>query len=225
MIEFRDVSQKFGNRTVLHNINAELSERRIAIVGSNGSGKSTFARLINGLQLPTGGTVQIDGTDTRTDGKLVRRKVGFVFQNPDNQIVLPLVEEDLAFGLKNSGIDKDTISHEMDGLLDDYGLKDLRKHPTHLLSFGQKQLLAILGVIIMKPDYIVFDEPTTLLDLRNKNKIRKVIRDLGQTVVVISHDLDFLDDFDRVLVLSEGSIVADDCPSSALSKYVEMMQQ
>lgn len=224
MIEFKGVTQKFGDRTVLNNINVKLSERRIAIVGSNGSGKSTFARLVNGLQLPTSGTVEVDGIDTRDNGKAVRKKVGFVFQNPDNQIVLPFVDEDLAFGLKNIGISKQQITERIDATLRKYDLEEFKKHPTHFLSFGQKQLLAICGVVIMEPDYIVFDEPTTLLDLKNKRRVAKVIRELPQTALVISHDLDFLEEFDRVLVFDNGEIVVDDRPSLALPQYLEMMR-
>ena len=224
MIEFKGVTQKFGDRTVLNNINVKLTERRIAIVGSNGSGKSTFARLINGLQLPTAGNVEVDGIDTKDNGKAVRKKVGFVFQNPDNQIVLPFVDEDLAFGLKNIGISKQQIAEKIDATLRRYDLEEFKKHPTHFLSFGQKQLLAICGVVIMDPDYIVFDEPTTLLDLKNKKRVAKVIRELPQTAIVISHDLDFLGEFDRVLVFDNGKIAVDDRPSRALPQYLEMMR-
>ncbi|MEO9648696.1 MAG: ATP-binding cassette domain-containing protein [Hyphomicrobiales bacterium] len=223
MIEFKNVSQVFGNRVVLNEIDVKLTERRIAIVGSNGSGKSTFARLINGLQLPTSGKVEVDGVDTRSDGKTVRKNVGFVFQNPDNQIVFPLVEEDLAFGLKNIGLKKDQISEKVDNVLRRYNLQDFKSHPAHFLSGGQKQLLAISGVAVMEPRYIVFDEPTTLLDLRNKRKVSEVIRNLEQTAIVISHDLEILEDFDRVLVFEDGKIAIDDQPSTALKRYVEMM--
>lgn len=225
MIEFKNVTQKFGERTILNGVNIRLTESRIAIVGSNGSGKSTFARLINGLQLPSSGNVEIDGLDTRKNGKAVRRKVGFVFQNPDNQIVFPLVEEDLAFGLKNIGIGKQQAAEKIDAVLRLYDLQDFRNYPTHHLSAGQKQILAISGVVIMEPDYIVMDEPTTLLDLRNKRRVSEVIAGLGQKVVMISHDLDLLREFDRVLVFEGGEIVIDDQPSVALPLYLEMMQE
>lgn len=223
MIQIRDVSHAFGDRTVLRDIDLTLSERRIGIVGSNGSGKSTFARLLNGLQLPTRGRVLVDGLDTRTHGRDVRRKVGFVFQNPDNQIVFPVVEEDLAFGLKNIGLDRETVRERIDGVLARYDLSGFRQHPSHLLSGGQKQLLAISGVLVMEPEYVVFDEPTTLLDLRNKRRVAEVIRELDQTVIVVSHDLDLLADFDRVIVFEDGRVAVDDAPSPALGRYVEMM--
>ncbi|MGX9351841.1 energy-coupling factor ABC transporter ATP-binding protein [Shimia sp. W99] len=223
MIEISNVSLAYGQRTVLRDISLTLSERRIAIVGANGSGKSSFARLLNGLLLPTEGTVKVDGLDTRSHGKDVRRKVGFVFQNPDNQIVFPVVEEDLAFGMKNLGFTKDTIAAKTTEILTRYDMLDLREHPAHLLSGGQKQLLAISGVLVMDPAYVVLDEPTTLLDLRNKRRITRAIDALDQTVIIASHDLDLLGDYDRVIVFDEGSIVADDVPGKAIPFYVNRM--
>ena len=223
MIEINGVSHAFGTREVLHDLNLRLTEKRIGIVGSNGCGKSTFARLLNGLLLPQQGEVSVDGLNTRKAGKAVRRKVGFVFQNPDNQIVFPVVEEDLAFGMKNLGLAKQTIRERTDAALARYDLQELRQHPAHLLSGGQKQLLAISGVLVMQPDYIVFDEPTTLLDLRNKRRIAQAIAELDQTAIVVSHDLEFLQDFDRVLVFDHGRVVVDDVPAVALKEYVRMM--
>ncbi|ADP09984.1 Cobalt import ATP-binding protein CbiO [Erwinia sp. Ejp617] len=223
MLELQGVSHAFAERQVLNNINLQLTEKRIGIVGSNGCGKSTFARLLNGLLLPKQGEVRVDGLNTRQHGKAVRRKVGFVFQNPDNQIVFPLVEEDLAFGMKNLGLSKATIRERTDAALARYDMQDLRQHPAHLLSGGQKQLLAISGVLVMEPQYIVFDEPTTLLDLRNKRRIAEAIAGLEQTAIVVSHDLDFLQDFDRVLVFEGGQVVADDIPAVALNAYIRMM--
>ncbi|BCM82738.1 energy-coupling factor ABC transporter ATP-binding protein [Methylobacterium indicum] len=223
MIEIRQVGHAFGERTVLRDLTLDLTERRIAVVGGNGSGKSTFARLLNGLLVPSRGTVRVDGLDTRRDGKAVRRKVGFVFQNPDNQIVLPVVAEDLAFGLKNLGLPKDEIARRTEEALRRYDLHEFADHPAHLLSGGQKQLLAIAGVLAMAPDVIVFDEPTTLLDLRNKRRIAQAIDGLSQRAIVVSHDLAFLEHFDRVLVFEDGRVVIDDRPAVALPAYIAMM--
>jgi biotin transport system ATP-binding protein len=223
MIEISDVSLNYDGLAVLRGINLSLSERRIAIVGSNGSGKSSFARLLNGLQLPSSGTVCIDGLDTKKDGKQVRKKVGFVFQNPDNQIVLPVVDEDLAFGLKNLKLPQDVIDRKVTEILQRYDLLNFRKHPSHHLSGGQKQLIAISGVIAMEPAYVVLDEPTTLLDLRNKRRIAEVIDGLEQTAIVVSHDLDLLRNFDRVIAFEDGALVIDDTPSAALARYVERL--
>ncbi|MDB6370563.1 energy-coupling factor ABC transporter ATP-binding protein [Photorhabdus bodei] len=223
MLEIRNVTHAYGERVILKELNLQLKEKRIAIVGSNGCGKSTFARLLNGLLVPKSGDVLVDGLNTRTEGKAIRRKVGFVFQNPDNQIVFPVVEEDLAFGMKNLGFTKDKIRQRTQEVLSRYDLLQFREHPAHLLSGGQKQLLAISGVLVMEPDYIIFDEPTTLLDLRNKRRVAEAIDNLSQTVIVVSHDLDFLVGFDRVLVFDEGRVVVDDIPSIAIPEYVRMM--
>ncbi|WP_035007758.1 energy-coupling factor ABC transporter ATP-binding protein [Candidatus Bartonella washoeensis] len=223
IIKFNNVTQNFGDLCVLRDITVELTERRIAVIGANGSGKSTFVRLISGLQLPSNGFVSVDGLDTKRDAKAVRRKIGFVFQNPDNQIVLPLVEEDLSFGLKNLKLSKDEIKERVDEILQRYDLQTLRNHAVHLLSGGQKQLVAISGVVAMKPDYIIFDEPTTLLDLRNKRRITQVIEELSQTAIVVSHDLEFLRNFDRVLVFDKGEIIVDDIPFVAIKEYIRRM--
>ncbi|OPB31155.1 energy-coupling factor ABC transporter ATP-binding protein [Bartonella sp. AR 15-3] len=222
-IKFDKVTQIFDDLCVLKNINVNLTEKRIAIIGANGSGKSTFVRLINGLQLPSNGSVNIDGLDTKYDAKAVRRKVGFVFQNPDNQIVLPLVEEDLSFGLKNLKLSKDEIKKRVDEVLQYYDLQAFRNHAIHLLSGGQKQLVAISSVVAMKPNYIVFDEPTTSLDLQNKRRVTQAIKELPQTTIIVSHDLEFLKEFDRVLVLDKGEIAVDDIPLVAIKEYIRRM--
>jgi biotin transport system ATP-binding protein len=223
MIQLHDVHHHFGERPVLQGLDLTLSERRVAVVGGNGSGKSTFARLLNGLLVPERGRVLVDGLDTRKDARAIRRKVGFVFQNPDNQIVLPTVEEDVAFGLKNLRLGPADISERVTAILHRYGLEDFRHHPAHLLSGGQKQLLALSSVLVMEPSYVVFDEPTTLLDLRNKRRLAQAIHDMPQTAIVVSHDLELLRDFDRVLVFDGGRVVLDDVPSVALDSYVRMM--
>lgn len=223
MIEVTNVSHRFGERTVLASVDLTLTERRVAVIGSNGSGKSTFARLLNGLLIPDEGTVRVDGTDTRRDVKAVRRKVGFVFQDPDAQIVMPLVEEDIAFGLKNQKLGRREMARKVDEVLDRYNLADLRHHPTHSLSGGEKQILALSSVLVMEPEYIVLDEPTTLLDLRNKRMMLAILAALPQTAIVVSHDLDLLDGFDRVIVFDRGRVVMDGPPDVAVARYVELM--
>ena len=223
MIELRHVSHHYDERPVLRSLSLTLRERRIGVVGSNGSGKSTFARLLNALLLPAAGQVLVDGLDTRQDPKGVRRKVGFVFQNPDHQIVFPVVEEDLAFGLKNLKLPPAEVEARIGEVLDRYDLGEYRQHPSHLLSGGQKQLLAISGVLVMRPEYVVFDEPTTLLDLRNRNRVAAAIGELPQTAIVVTHDLDLLRDFERVLVFEAGELIADAPPAEALRVYRERM--
>ena len=223
MIEFREVSHAYDGKAVLQDINLTLTERRIGVIGCNGSGKSTFARLLNGLLLPSQGAVLVDGLNTREKAKEVRRRVGFVFQNPENQIVFPVVEEDLAFGLKNLKLPPAELEQRISEVLARYDLQAFRQHSSHLLSGGQKQLLAISGVLVMQPAYVVFDEPTTLLDLRNRNRIVQVIRELPQTAIVVTHDLELLSDFQRVLVFDGGRIVKDAPPHEAIPFYCELM--
>ncbi|ABC22132.1 ABC transporter protein [Rhodospirillum rubrum F11] len=223
-IEIAAVHQRFDTFEALRGIDLMLTERRIGIVGGNGSGKSTFARLLNGLLVPTEGKVLVDGLDTARSGKAVRRKVGFVFQNPDNQIVFPVVEEDVAFGLKGLKLPKAERDALVDQVLDRFGLGALRAHSSHALSGGQKQLLALAGVLITQPDCVVFDEPTTLLDLRNARKVAGVIRDLEQSAIVVTHDLGLLADFDRVIVFENGKVSIDDRPGPALARYIGTMQ-
>ena len=215
MIELRKVRYLVGQHLLIDGVSTVLSERRIAVIGANGSGKSTFARLLNGLLLPSTGDVLIDGIDTRHDGKAVRKKVGFVFQNPDNQIVFPTVEEDLAFGLKNLGLAASEIERRIDATLAQCGLSKYRQRLIHQLSGGEKQLIAIAGVLVMSPQIIVFDEPTTSLDLKNKLRIREAIAALGQQVIMTTHDLDGLADFDRALCFADGAIVCDGDPCAS----------
>ena len=221
--ELRDVGHVYGERVVLSDLDLRLTERRIGIVGANGSGKSTFARLLNGLVVPTSGSVRVDGLDTRAHVREVRRRVGFVFQDPDAQIVHPTVAEDVGYGLENQGVPPAERAERVAEVLERYGLAGHADHPAHLLSGGQKQLLAIAGVLVMRPVRIVFDEPTTLLDLVNTRRVAQVIEALGQQVVVVTHDLDLLDGFDRVLVIDEGRVVADGPPDASVTAYRALM--
>jgi biotin transport system ATP-binding protein len=221
--ELRGVGHAYGERVVLSDLDLRLTERRIGIVGANGSGKSTFARLLNGLVVPTSGIVRVDGLETGTSVREVRRRVGFVFQDPDAQIVYPTVAEDVAYGLENQGVPAAVRADRVAEVLERYGLAGHADHPAHLLSGGQKQLLAIAGVLVMRPARIVFDEPTTLLDLVNSRRIARVIAELEQQVVVVTHDLDLLDGFDRVLVIDEGRVVEDGPPDAAVAAYRSLM--
>lgn len=217
------VSHSFGDgatrRAVLRDVDVTLTERRIGVVGANGSGKSTFARLLNGLVHPDSGTVTVDGRDTVRDGREVRRRVGFCFTDPDAQIVMPTVAEDIAFGLRRRGLTKDEVRARTRGALTAYGLEGHADHPAHLLSGGQKQLLALASVLVTEPDLLVLDEPTTLLDLRNAERVRRLVDGLSQQVVLVTHHLDLLDGFDRVLVFDEGQVVHDGTPAEAVVAY------
>ncbi|MGI5130670.1 energy-coupling factor ABC transporter ATP-binding protein [Pseudonocardia sp. CA-107938] len=223
MIEVRGVDLHYDGRPVLHGVDVTLSERRIAVIGANGSGKSTFARLLNGLLLPTAGTVTVDGHDTRRAGRVVRRRVGFVFQDPDLQIVMPTVAEDVAFGLKHQGVPRAEIAERVAATLDRFGLSELADRPAHLLSGGEKQLLAIASVTVLEPACIVFDEPTTSLDLRNRRRTWAVIAALPQQAVVVTHDLDAIAGFDRALLFDGGRIVVDGPPAVAVQEYLALL--
>jgi biotin transport system ATP-binding protein len=222
-IELHGVSHDYGERAVLRDVTLSLAEPRVGVIGGNGSGKSTFARLLNGLVQPTAGTVRVDGLDTRTQLREVRRRVGFVFQDPDAQIVHPTVVEDVEFGLTNLGVEPGERARRVEEVLVRYGLAGHRDHPAHLLSGGQKQLLAIAGVLVMRPQRVVFDEPTTLLDLANTRRVARIIEELEQDVVVVTHHLDLLAGFDRVLVVEDGRVAADGAPAETVRWYVDRM--
>jgi biotin transport system ATP-binding protein len=218
-ITFDGVSHTFGERTVLRDIRLQLTEHRIGVVGANGSGKSTLARMINGLVAPTRGTVTVDGLDVSRRAKEVRRLVGFVFTNPDNQIVMPTVQEDVAFTLRRRGLSPDEIARRTAVALERFGLAGHAEHPAHRLSGGQKQLLALAAVLVAEPRVVVADEPTTLLDARNTARIQALLAGLEQQVIVVTHQLELLSEFDRVIVIEEGRIIADAVPSDALAAY------
>ncbi|MBM9476223.1 ABC transporter ATP-binding protein [Nakamurella flavida] len=222
-IVFAGVHHSYGDRTVLDGIDLTLTERRIGIVGANGSGKSTLARMINGLVEPTRGRVTVDGLDTTRRGREVRRRVGFVFTDPDNQIVMPTVAEDVAFSLRRSGLPRAEVHAEVDAVLRRFGLAGHAEHPTHLLSGGQKQLLALAAVLITRPAVVVADEPTTLLDLRNARMVSALLAGLDEQVVLVTHQLPLLDGFDRVVVLDAGRVVADGTPADAVAVYTALL--
>jgi len=222
-IELVGVRHAYGERAVLDGLDLRLTEQRVGVIGANGSGKSTLARLLNGLVVPTEGRVLVDGLDTRSAVREVRRRVGFVFQDPDAQIVHPTVAEDVAFGLENQGVPAAERAVRVAEVLERYGLAGHADHPAHLLSGGQKQLLAIAGVLVMRPSRLVFDEPTTLLDLANRRRVARVIEELEQDVVVVTHDLDLLESFDRVLVVDAGRVVEDGPAEQSVRAYRKLM--
>jgi biotin transport system ATP-binding protein len=227
LIEVDRVTHAYGDgaarRVVLRDVSVRLTEQRVGVIGANGSGKSTFVRLLNGLVLPTEGTVRVDGLDTQRHGRQVRRKVGFCFTDPDAQIVMPTVAEDVAFGLRRRGLERAELAARVHDTLRTYGLGDHADHPAHLLSGGQKQLLALSSVLVTDPDVLVMDEPTTLLDLRNAAVVQRVVRDLPHQVVLVTHHLELLESFDRVLVFDETRLVYDGLPDAAVKHYRELM--
>ncbi len=201
----------------------------VAVLGHNGSGKSTFAKHLNGILLPTGGKVWINGMDSMDEEKLleIRRTVGMVFQNPDNQIVANVVEDDVAFGPENMGVPSEEIRQRVDEALKDVGMFEYRTHAPHLLSGGQKQRVAIAGIVAMRPRCIVLDEPTAMLDPAGRREVLDTIhrlnRELGITVVLITHHMDECIDADRLIVMSDGEIIADGTPREVFPQ-VELMR-
>jgi len=228
LIEFDGVGHDFEvagrARPVLRDIDLRLAEHRVAVIGANGSGKSTLARMLNGLVVPTFGTVRIDGLDTARHGRAVRRRVGFCFTNPDAQIVMPTVAEDVAFSLRRHRLSRAEIDARVTATLSTYGLDGHADHPAHLLSGGQKQLLALAAVMVTEPDVLVLDEPTTLLDLPNTRAFAETVSGLRAQVVVVTHDLELVEDFDRVLVVHQGRISHDGTPTDALAHYRKLWE-
>ena len=196
----------------------------VAVLGMNGCGKSTLAKHFNAILLPTGGKVWVNGIDTANEDRLmvIRRNVGMVFQNPDNQIVANVVEEDVAFGPENLGIASPEIRNRVDKALKQVGMYEYREHAPHLLSGGQKQRIAIAGVIAMEPKCIVLDEPTAMLDPRGRREVMETIRRLNQekniTVILITHHMDEAAQADRVVVMHKGTIAADGAPKAVFSQ-------
>ncbi len=221
LIEFKNVSVERDGRPVLRGINLSLTERRIGILGPNGSGKSSFIRLLNGLLMPKEGQVWVQGLDTRRDVTRIRSKIGFVFQNPDNQIVFPVVSEDIDFGLKRCESDPEVRATLARQALEQVGVSHLYDRLVHTLSGGERQLVALAAVLATRPEILVFDEPTTQLDLRLRNRFERHMQALEQPAIVVSHDLDLLRGMDRVLVLQDGRLVCDAPPREAMAWYVE----
>ncbi|MDX2265274.1 MAG: ABC transporter ATP-binding protein [Hyphomicrobiales bacterium] len=221
MIDLQGVSHAFDGVAALRDITLRLDERRIGVIGANGSGKTTFGRLLNGLLLPQRGEVLVDGVSTRADGRRARRLVGMVFQSPDHQIVMPTVEEDLSFGPRNMGASPAEAARLVDRLLREYGWEGKRRQPAHLLSGGEKKLLTLLSVIIMEPKVIVFDEPLNSLDLRSRRKVMGVLDGLAQQTIVITHDLDLIAGYDRALLFEGGRVAGDGDPRSVAQRYAE----
>ena len=201
----------------------------VVILGHNGCGKSTLAKHFNAILLPHLGEVMVYGMDTRQDSELIpiRRTVGMVFQNPDNQIVANVVEEDVAFALENLGVPPKEIRERVDAALKAVGMYEYRKHAPHLLSGGQKQRVAIAGVLAMRPKCVVLDEPTAMLDPVGRNEVVDTIHELrdkfGVTVILITHHMREAIDADRVIVMNDGKVIADDVPKKVFSQ-VELLR-
>jgi biotin transport system ATP-binding protein len=221
-IELHDVTVRLptadGDVEVLRTTSLTLTEQRIALIGANGSGKSTLARLLNGLVTATTGRVVVDGLDVAEEGSAVRRRVGFCFTDPAAQLVMPTVAEDVALSLRRQ-VPKPERRAAALAVLERYGLAELADRSVHTLSGGQRQLLALAGVLATDPEVVVADEPTTLLDLRNTRVIGDLLLSLRQQLVLVTHDLDLALRCDRALLVEDGRVVADGEPAAVVADY------
>lgn len=231
MIKSEDLVFKYVNaeeqteKVAINHVSMEVKKGEfLVILGHNGSGKSTMAKHMNALLLPSGGKMYVDGLDTSDIENLweVRRRAGMVFQNPDNQLVATIVEEDVAFGPENLGIDPKEIRERVDDSLKAVGMYEYRKHAPHLLSGGQKQRIAIAGILAMRPKCIVLDEPTAMLDPSGRNEVMKTIKEVnkkfGITIILITHYMDEAAQADRIIVMDKGEKVMEGVPREIFSQ-------
>ena len=226
MIKTKNLYFKYDDELILKNISLEIKEGSFtAIIGANGSGKTTLAKHFNALLIPVKGEVFVGGISTKKDELNARKKVGFVFQNFEDQIVYPVVEEDIAFGLENLEFSNEGIKKAVDEILKELKISHLAKRNVNTLSMGQKQLVALAGVLAMKPKCIVFDEPTTNLDEKNKKNIMEIIRNLNKkyrmTIILITNVLKDLKYADNVIVLKNGSIIFRDKKSKLANNVLK----
>ena len=223
LIEFRGAAVAYDGEQILAPLTVSLSEQRIGIIGSNGSGKSTTVRLINGLIEPTSGQVLYDGLTPDKRGKDIRKRVGFVFSDAESQIVMPRVSDDVAFSLRRFKLPREEVNRRVAEALERFELTDRAENSPHTLSGGEKQMLALASVLVIEPDTIIADEPTTLLDLRNRRRIVRELMSLDQQLIVVTHDLEMLRGFDRVLVIDDGALAYDGTPDAAIAFYTDLM--
>ena len=240
MIECINVSFKYIKNTeegkieekyAVKDINLKVKKGEfLVILGHNGSGKSTIAKHMNALVVPTEGTVLVDGMDTKDPEKVwdIRSKAGMVFQNPDNQLVATIVEEDVAFGPENQGIEPEEIRRRVDDSLDKVGMSEYKRHAPHLLSGGQKQRVAIAGILAIRPECIIFDEPTAMLDPSGRKEVMNTIKDLndnyGITVVLITHYMDEAAQADRIVVIDGGHVMMEGTPREIFPQVKHMKE-
>ena len=230
MISINNLSFKYdyedeNAKEILKDINLEIKEGEfVALLGHNGSGKSTLAKLINGLLLPGQGDVLVDGMNTKSEEEIwdIRRTAGMVFQNPDNQLVATIVEDEVAFGPENMGIEPSEIRKRVDSALEDVGMADYKKNAPHLLSGGQKQRVAIAGILAMSPKYIILDEPTAMLDPSGRREVIdtliKLNKEEGKTIILITHYMEEAAISDRVVVMEDGNMVLSGTPREVFSQ-------
>ena len=226
MIQIKNLDFRYEDELVLKNINLELKDGAYtAIIGANGSGKTTLAKHLNALLMPTKGSVIVDNIDTKKDPFNVRKKVGFVFQNPEDQLVYSIVEEDIAFGLENLGMETNEIKSEVGGVMRLLDIEYLAKKNVNMISAGQKQLAALAGILAMNPKYIVFDEPTTLLDNKNKKNIMGIISKLNKKskigIILVTNLLSDIKYAENIVVMGKNCIIFNGKKSELSKKILE----
>lgn len=215
-----EVSVELDGRRVLDRVTVQLTQHRIAVIGANGSGKSTFARVIDGLVAPTRGSARVHGFDVVRELRALRAEVGFVFTNPDAQILMPTVAEDVRLSLRGSGLDRATIDARVADVLAAYGLDGHADAPAYSLSGGQKQLLALASVLVRQPRLVIADEPTTLLDLGNARRIGRLLLDeLPSQLVLVTHDLELAARCDTALRFDDGRLSDVGEPADVVARY------
>ncbi|WP_312701584.1 energy-coupling factor transporter ATPase [Sedimentibacter sp.] len=231
IIQIENVKYKYdkeSNDYALNGISLQIKQGEFtAIIGHNGSGKSTLAKLINSILLPTEGKIYVKGMDTSDDSKLwdIRQAAGMVFQNPDNQLVATIVEEDIAFGPENQGVEPAEIRKRVDDALNTVGMYEYRKRPPHMLSGGQKQRIAIAGILALNSDCIVLDEPTAMLDPSGRREVMDTLKKLnmaGKTILLITHYMDEAVQADRVVIIDKGNIKLDGTPKEVFRNIDEI---
>ena len=230
VIELDEVSVVLGGRTILDRVSLTVTEERLGVIGPNGSGKSTLARVVGGLAAATSGRVRVAGLDPVRDGRSARARIGFTFADPDAQIVMPTVREDVDFSLRRSGLDRAARAERVAETLDRFGLSGLADAPAHRLSSGEKQLLALASSLVRRPEVLICDEPTTLLDLRNAREMAGLLETLTRSaprrlaaLVIVSHDLDLVASCDRVVRLDDGEVTDDGPPAEVIERYRQDM--
>ena len=219
MINLENVFLTRSSKNLFNGISLKISEKRVGIIGNNGSGKTSFARLLSGLLKADSGRIIVDDVDVSTDSNLLPSIIGFIFQNPDHQIIFPTVGEELSFGLLQAEEPRELVENKVKGILFEYGCEDWYNSSIQQLSEGQKQLICILALLVMEPKIIIFDEALISLDIPTRRSILRLIDTLEQQIIMISHDLDSLRLFDRLIWLHEGQIKMDATPSLVIEEY------
>lgn len=211
-------------RDILRDVTVTIPDGRTAVIGANGSGKTTLARLLNGLAVPSHGTVSVDGHDVTGERREVQRRVGFVFANADHQLVYPTPLEDVALGLRARGMSKEESRERARTTLASVGMEDRADQAIHTLSGGEKHLVALAAVLILEPEWIVIDEPTTTLDLVNRRRVIDVLLTLSPDLVVVTHDLELAARFDHALLVADGEVRAEGAPEAVIRDYRDLVE-